>query len=1078
MKKILSALLLLIIVISLAACTPSTPPTPDNPEPDNPVAEPDPEPDPEPEPEPEPEPVVKENVYILAATWTHNMRHGSNRVATDAGNVALIKLGQEIKLENAHNYKYVGEADIDALVGSPVEVTFEKEGGPVTEIASTGTSVTYIEDMLAVSDGQVLANGEKLKITDKLISDYKKYSFAPSGIIFLNTRSLEEVDKTDEIVTFYDTDEDGKYDFYKRTEITNGVLITSVSNTKIKVDGQYGSEGSTGWFDGRTAVNYTLADGVRPLKEGDRVNLILTVDCTSSTYIHKSFPCRIEIVSVCDKVSGTLENVEFGEYADPAEHVGEDVFADMKITVDGKEYSWSGAYSRTNGYADGAFGHESGRIAMQYANYGKGFDFYFDTRGHVIFADKHDKSVSHVGEEQMTLGDTILSTQWDIQGTFLSDGTTYDTLTYTVKALYELGYRRFSVVYTNPGYPSYPATINGASPTRSAKQNEEEFAALGFKRPIDAVADIAHKYGMECYVVYKPYEGGGTSTYPVNATVNKGDYPIGAVESVGGYRGVYDTFLDDGFAAGKDYRVCRRPDNKNATKDLPITKITIDYLLEPHYYFATHASDAMTPYKLSSPKNFPKIGEYASDNPHPTHPVVLWTSKDNYTYEVFDDHYKYDYFSTSKVLKDANGQYVLKNEKAEEKTTASRILQLTIYDINITADDAQYLAFSFENSEGLNCLVYSAITLYSGDTVVASTAGDYVRSPRAGYTTDNPRDYLWGAENVPGITNSIESVKVGADGKPTFTMLKNGSQEYYDISVHFHEYGFEFGYYPYIQTPKRYALMAVARGVDEFTPGSPCEAYAETREYWLNTIKDIVAAGFDGIEVRLQSHSTMTVDYYNYGYNEPIVEKYKEIYGQAAYNTLMDPAHTVTHQEFKRIMEIRGDFFLDWAQSASNYCKMMNVPFSVNVRESYENLSDIGEYTDSDRLYLSGSMNAPTQWTMPKILIDWKRAVDLSSFVTFKDYILATNNPKYCDLIDHAEEIKAYAKAQGKEVWIQCYDEQSGNQNNFSPEWLTYAERLGDVDCISIYEIRSMYFWAKKNHEVYEKAGTKIVDVK
>jgi len=61
-----------------------------------------------------------------------------------------------------------------------------------------------------------------------------------------------------------------------------------------------------------------------------------------------------------------------------------------------------------------------------------------------------------------------------------------------------------------------------------------------------------------------------------------------------------------------------------------------------------------------------------------------------------------------------------------------------------------------------------------------------------------------------------------------------------------------------------------------------------------------VKMGFDGIDFRLQNHSGMVTDYVNYGYNEPIIKRYKEKYGVDILKAEAEPL---------KIMEIRGEYF-------------------------------------------------------------------------------------------------------------------------------------------------------------------------
>ncbi len=1028
--------------------------------------------------------------YVLAGTWTNNFRDGSNRLANKPNSIALIPLGSKIAVENAAEYTYNGIASVDHLAGAPVRVGFDANGN-VVSVNQLGASVTYQESQLQSTyttttqlvDGVekevvtsatiTLKSGASLPLdTNALAVNYEYNSFAPGGLIFFGTKSLALVENTDELITLYDTNSDGTYDFYSRKTVGNALEVVAVTDKTVTLKGQYGSADTTGWFEGKVAFNYKLEDGVEALKVGDRVNVMLTVDCTSNTYASSKFPARLKVLSKSTLVSGSLSDVNYGSYL-VGGLTGEDVYKYMDVTVGGKNYIWSTAYNRNNEYADGSFGVYAGRTKMQAANYGTAFNFYLDTAGNIVFAELVNKNVDAVGSKQLMLGDVELTTQWDIQGSFLRSNNTYEILQRTVQVLYDSGYRRISVVYTNPGYPSFAATRNGATSRSTSEHYDEYYASLGFKRPIDAVVKMCHDLGMECYSVYKPYEGGGGATAPIGADIY-GDpadkYYYGNVEGLGGIRGVYDDLLDEGFANGVDYRICRRPDGANNNNNLTIDKITIDYLRDNYYYFGLNA-DYETVFRQNSTGASVASGTYSNSNPHPTHHVVLFVSSDNGTYTMYTGSYNYSYVNTSAVMRDSNGQLFI-NADGSEKTGATNIIRLTISGLNLTSD-VKFVAFAFNNAAGLVTVPYSSICAYSGSNIVTTSFSEYVRAPEETYI-EADGSYQWSTEKVPVSTGNIGSVTVDSNGIPALTMASGGIEADFEIVKGFTKFGFEFNWYPYTTKPVSRALFAIARGVDEHAPGSPCEGYEEVRTYWLDTVKDMVEAGFDGVEIRLQSHSTMLDDYYNYGYNTPIVEKYKELYGESAYNTLMSASHTVTHQEFKRIMEIRGDFFMQFANEASTYCQTNGIEFSINLRDSYGKLSNVGSYADSDRRYMVDSMNNPTHWTMPKILIDWREAVDISTYVSFKDYIFYTDNTGLSNLNQHADTIKSYAKAQGKEVWIQVYDEQSGDLNNFNPDFLRYAANLGDVDCIGIYEIRSMYFWAKKTHEVYEALNVEI----
>lgn len=70
-------------------------------------------------------------------------------------------------------------------------------------------------------------------------------------------------------------------------------------------------------------------------------------------------------------------------------------------------------------------------------------------------------------------------------------------------------------------------------------------------------------------------------------------------------------------------------------------------------------------------------------------------------------------------------------------------------------------------------------------------------------------------------------------------------------------------------------VIAIARGRNEYLPGALCEAYPEVQSYWLSWADECIAAGVDGMEVLLSSHSTWTDHPDVYGFNEPVAEEYR-----------------------------------------------------------------------------------------------------------------------------------------------------------------------------------------------------------
>ena len=95
-------------------------------------------------------------------------------------------------------------------------------------------------------------------------------------------------------------------------------------------------------------------------------------------------------------------------------------------------------------------------------------------------------------------------------------------------------------------------------------------------------------------------------------------------------------------------------------------------------------------------------------------------------------------------------------------------------------------------------------------------------------------------------------------------------------------------------------VVAVARGRNEYFSGSLCEAYPEVQAYWLSWVGACIAAGVDGLDVRISCHSSWTNTPEIYGFNEPVTGEYRRRYGVNPDVEPYDPA---------LVGALRGEFF-------------------------------------------------------------------------------------------------------------------------------------------------------------------------
>ncbi len=545
-----------------------------------------------------------------------------------------------------------------------------------------------------------------------------------------------------------------------------------------------------------------------------------------------------------------------------------------------------------------------------------------------------------------------------------------------MKLLKELGFERVYFILCNPGYPvfSHPSLSVMPPDKGTGYYTFESLIKLG--DPNWAYMYEAQKLGMEAWAVIKPYESGGGITIPHGA---KAPTSVSKAETVGGVQIYFDNLL----SGNPELRVARKPDPDSIVNRFnePITSIEIAFCLDSFK-------------QKNSAKNFFEF-DGREENEVKIPKITFWVSKDNGSYTEFENKYKVLSTIEYRSIGDANGFLVC--------DTLKRCLVMTVNDFELPAE-YQYLAVTLDKYDDLYTIPYSMIKIFSSSGEIPGTIGIHARtslSPEE--KVKPPEKRIWGLEGMP-IT--------GDQAAETFM-----------------EWGFEFEWHGtgfwgdgWVNSP----VFGIGRGNRKYMHGTPCEAYPEVQEYWMEQVQRVIALGFDGIDFRLQNHSGMVTDFVNYGYNEPIIQRYKEIHGIDILKEEADPLE---------IMKIRGEYFLNFLEKAADIIHSSGKKLQVHLRYCYENPK------------LSADFNELGFWAMPKILPDWKKAVDLADEITLKHYYFNNYQP------DLADMIKTYAKNQGKKVWIHCYIKQ-GNELNLNFFEAVEADKM--VDGILLYEVDNL----------------------
>ena len=555
----------------------------------------------------------------------------------------------------------------------------------------------------------------------------------------------------------------------------------------------------------------------------------------------------------------------------------------------------------------------------------------------------------------------------------------YKTIKNKIEALASLGFKRLYLVVSPPGYPMFSNPwLDLLRPENSAGNYATE-SLLAIGDPTFEHIYEAHRLGMEVYAIMKPYEGGGGYTIPHNkkSFINSRSIPC-----IGGERRGFDAFLRE----NPDLRVMRKPIKdydmlvSQSIKTMVFT-FCLDFVEEPI------AIDQTIKYNEKSNDSIESL---------PLQGIKIWTSKDNGAYECLQGNFQITERFIEKKLFDANGTLLFEQPK--------RCREVEITDLNISTD-IDYLAVSIEiDKEHRVMIPFSMIKAYGDKSEIPITCTPFVRcNAETVQNTDKQNTLNWFDATYPKTyENSKEAIE------------------------HFSENGFEFEWYGAGHWGKGWldsSYYGIARGKMQYMKGTACEGYAEVQEYWLEQVKKLLAMGFDGIDIRLQNHSSMVSDYFSYGYNEPLVSKYLQEYGVDILKEEADPL---------KLMKIRGLFFEHFLEEAAQVIHSQHKKLQLHLRNALEQPK------------LSSAFGELGFWAMPKVLPNWEKMLELADEITIKDYNFGT----YKNALSTQIKDKAYQL--GKPLWIHCYIAQGAD---LSPAFFDEVEKDERVTGVLLYEM-------------------------
>ncbi|MBE0654350.1 MAG: hypothetical protein IH594_11165 [Bacteroidales bacterium] len=544
-----------------------------------------------------------------------------------------------------------------------------------------------------------------------------------------------------------------------------------------------------------------------------------------------------------------------------------------------------------------------------------------------------------------------------------------------IALLAELGIKRIYFVVCLPGFPSFSNPWLALLPPGNDCDNFALESVIALESPNHIFCRYAKKYGMEAFAILKPYEGGGGATIPADGKLfwEAG----GRHDCVGGDRIHFDTFL----ARHPEFRVQRKP-VPNYEQDVAQAFQRVELA----FYLDDIPATRQVAAAPAAPANY-RCEDFPVE-------FKLWASEDNGSYVVVDENYKQAERIEYRFIYDIYGKLLFPEKKR------CRVVEFTDLDLPLSA---QYLAVSLHGDpEHIRRLQTIPSSMFSVSGPLAPVPFSTSTYSRQGVSPSQiellPGERQWGMEAHP----------------------RQGRMD-------FMNWGFEFDWYGagiwFGDGWQNRAVYGIGRGKIMTMKGTHCEAYPEVRAYWLEQVQTLIDMGYDGVDIRLQNHSSMISDIASFGFNLPLIERYRETYHTDPMGEDFDPM---------KMMAVRGQFFQEFLGDAADLLHRNGRKLQVHLRHAHQEPK------------LRSDFNELGFWAMPKIwLEDWKGVVDLADEVTIKDYYWGNYNP------DGAIEIKKYAHDSGKAVWIHNY---IGQGDAIRSEFINAVAEDPTVSGILLYE--------------------------
>jgi len=135
----------------------------------------------------------------------------------------------------------------------------------------------------------------------------------------------------------------------------------------------------------------------------------------------------------------------------------------------------------------------------------------------------------------------------------------------------------------------------------------------------------------------------------------------------------------------------------------------------------------------------------------------------------------------------------------------------------------------------------------------------------------------------------------------------------------------------------KHGVIGYARGRNAYLPGALCETEPAVQAYWLDCIREMLAAGVDGIDIREESHSTHTDYPEEYGYNQVVLDACARLgkVDRATIAKVRGDAYTNFLRQAKALIapagkHMRINFQLDWYRENPPRCRWLAYPANLD----------------------------------------------------------------------------------------------------------------------------------------------------